>query len=72
MTQLVFVTLIHWVVIYTVNSAIQRLNNRGLLVFFSVRIRWAVWSRENLGRPITLILTSWNLYILFDPMFYFV
>ena len=29
-TQLVFLILIHWIVIYPVDSAIQRLNNRGL------------------------------------------
>ena len=30
MTQLFSLILIHWIVIYPVDSAIQRLNNRGL------------------------------------------
>ena len=33
-TQLVSLILIHWIVIYPVDSAIQRLNNRGQMFVF--------------------------------------
>ena len=37
-TQLVFLILIHWIAIHPVDSAIQLLNNRGLLVNIQGRI----------------------------------
>ena len=36
--ELVFLILIHWIVIYLVDSAIQGLNNRGQLMIFASRI----------------------------------
>ena len=42
MAQLVSVILIRWIVIYPVDSAIQRLNNRGLKCTKLENIIWAI------------------------------